>query len=430
MTDVSVTPVTTTDTSALDALILEIIGTEEGRRDPYSRYERIRAAAPIFRSSLGMWVCTGYDDCQTVLRDPHLGKAQDDATDAQIAARAGSATLGPDEEEWVRSRRSLLFLNPPDHTRLRGLVSKAFTPRTVERLRPEIERLVDELLDAFATGEPVDVIEALAFPLPVAVIGRMLGVPSEDWPRFRSIMQKTTVLLEPVVPQDELQEALATLRETDSYFLELVGLRRSDPQDDLISQLIAVEEGSDCLTERELIATATLLFGAGFETTTNLIGNGLYALLTHQDQLARLREDPELVRSAVEELLRFDSPVQLDARHAFTDVTIGGQAVREGETVMTMLGAANRDPDHFTDPARFDVGRDEGPPLSFGSGIHYCLGAALARVEAQVVLERLLARFATMELATDQKPVWRNRITIRGMTSLPVVFTPSVASAS
>ena len=424
MTDMSVTPVTTTGTSELDALILEILGTEEGRTDPYSRYERIRGEAPIFRSGLGMWVCTRYEDCQTVLRDPHLGKARDEDAKARNAERFSETILRPEDQEWAQRRRSLLFLNPPDHTRLRGLVSKAFTPRTVERLRPEIERLVDDLLDGFALGEPVDVIESLAFPLPVAVIGRMLGVPAADWPQFRTIMSKTTVLLEPVVAADELADALGTLKETDSYFLDLVGLRRREPQDDLISHLISVEEGSDRLTEDELIATATLLFGAGFETTTNLIGNGLYALLTHPDQLARLRSDRGLVRSGVEELLRYDSPVQLDARDAFADVTVGGETVGEGEMVMTILGAANRDPEHFTDPERLDVSRDEGPPLSFGGGIHYCLGAALARVEAQVVLERLLARFASMELATD-KPVWRNRITIRGLTALPVTFAPA-----
>lgn len=420
MTDMSVTPV-------LDALLLEILATPEGRADPYSRYARLRHEAPIFRSSLGMWVCSRFEDCQMVLRDPRLGKARDDRPDRRSADRFGEGTMTLEQIEYLRERRSLLFLNPPDHTRLRGLVSKAFTPRTVERLKPQIAQLVDDLLAAFPEGEPVDVMEVLAFPLPVAVIGRMLGVPAEDWPRFRSIMQTTTVLLEPVVPPEDLARALEAQRVTDGYFRDLVAERRRRPQDDLLSQLIAVEEESDRLSETELVSTATLLFGAGFETTTNLIGNGLYALLTHPDELARLRAGREgLVRSAVDELLRFDSPVQIDGRDAFEDVEVAGQRVREGETVLTLLGAANRDPDHFADPDRLDVGRDEGPPLSFSSGIHYCLGAALARAEAQILFDRLLSTFASMELASDE-PAWRNRITLRGLSALPVTFRRAAA---
>jgi cytochrome P450 len=248
----------------------------------------------------------------------------------------------------------------------------------------------------------------------------MLGVPSEDWPRFRSVMQATTVLLEPVVPREDLERALEGQRTIDEYFRGLVALRRREPQDDLVSQLIAVEEESDRLSEVELISTMTLLFGAGFETTTNLIGNGLYALLTNPAELDRLRADPAgLIRPAVDELLRFDSPVQLDGRDAFEDVEIGGHLVHAGETVLTLLGAANRDPDRFEDPDRLDVGRDEGPPLSFSSGIHYCLGAALARAEGQILLERLLATFGEITLATDA-PVWRDRITLRGLAELPV----------
>jgi cytochrome P450 len=410
------------DPTTLDLLLAEVLGTTEGRADPYSRYARIREAAPVYRSSLGMWICTRYDDCQAVLREPRMGRSPDDEADTKRAARFGELDMSPSEIEYLRERRSLLFLNPPDHTRLRGLVSKAFTPRTVERLRPQIVGLVDEILDRFEEGEPVDVIESLAFPLPVAVIGRMLGVPAADWPRFRFVMQEMTVLLEPMVPHDDLERALEAQRETDQYFRDLVAERRREPREDLISQLIAVEEGSDRLTETELVSTATLLFGAGFETTTNLIGNGLHALLRHPDEMARLRRDPVgLARSAVEELLRFDSPVQLDSRDAFEDLEIEGHGIAAGDIVLTLLGAANRDPGHFSDPDRLDVGRDEGPPLSFGNGIHYCLGAALARAEGQVVFERVLSRFGSIELATEA-PVWRDRITLRGLTELPVVF--------
>ncbi|HEV2362550.1 MAG TPA: cytochrome P450 [Acidimicrobiales bacterium] len=430
MTDMSVTTVASETpgpagpSPELDGLLLELFGTAEGRADPYSRYARMRSEAPLFQSSLGMWVSTRYEDAQMVLRDHRFGKAEDspDELRDRAAQRFGINEMTDEQADYLRERRSLLFLNPPDHTRLRGLVSKAFTPRTVEKLRPAIGELVDGILDGFDEGEPIDLINALAFPLPVAVIGRMLGVPAADWPQFQEIMREVTVLLEPMVPQDELRQALRRQGELDVYFRALLAERRREPQDDLISHMIAVEEGSDRLTENEVLSTSTLLFGAGFETTTNLIGNGIYSLLTHPDELQRLRDDRDLIRSGVEELLRFDSPVQLDGRRAFEDVEIGGRTIRAGSDVVTLLGAANRDPEHFTDPDRLDVGRDEGPPLSFASGIHYCLGAALARAEGQVVLERLLDRYPVWELATDT-PSWRNRLTLRGLTELPVVFT-------
>jgi len=411
----------------LDALFAEIIATPEGRRDPYARYERLRSTAPVYRSGIGFIVCTRYEECQFVLRDPRFGKDEDERED-RLRARFGHLEIFPRITEIMSDRRSLLFLNPPDHTRLRGLVSKAFTPRTVERLRPDIAELVDDLLDAVPEGEVVDVMDVLAFPLPVAVIGRMLGVPREDWERFRSVMGRATLLLEPVVADDELESALLAQGELEQYFRGLVAERRRQPAEDLLSQLIAVEEGSDRLNENELISTAILLFGAGFETTTNLIGNGLLALLTHPDQLARLRDDRRdggaggpAMRLAVDELLRYDSPVQFDGRRAFEDVDLSGVPVAKDQEIITVLGAANRDPGHFSDPDQLDLRRDEGPPLSFASGIHYCLGAALARAEGQVVFDRLLERYSSMELAGGS-PEFRNRITLRGLERLPVTF--------
>ena len=412
----------------LDAMFLETIGTPEGRRHPYGRYEALRSAAPVYRSGLGIVVCTRYDECNAVLRDPRLGKGREDP-EAQLRGRFGHLEIFPRMLELLNERRSLLFLNPPDHTRLRGLVAKAFTPRTVEALSPAIRRLVDDLLDEIPEGEAVDVMDALAFPLPAAVIGHMLGVPSEDWPRFRTVVSRATMLLEPVVADDELESAMEAQHELEQYFLALVAKRRRHPEDDLLSQLVSVQEGSDRLSETELISTAILLFGAGFETTTNLIGNGLLALLQHPDELARLRAarggaapgDATLMRSAVEELLRYDSPVQFDGRQAFEDLEIAGVPVARGEEVVTVLGAANRDPEHFSEPDRLDLGRDEGPPLSFASGIHFCLGAALARAEGQIVFDQLLERFSQMTL-TGADPAFRNRITLRGLVELPVVF--------
>ena len=405
----------------LDALFASIVGTDEGRRDPYAGYAALRSAAPVYRSGLGMVICTRYAECEFVLRDPRFGKDERDRSEV-IKERYGDLEIFPPEFlDMTRERRSLLFLNPPDHTRLRGLVSRAFTPRRVEELRPEILALVDGLLDALPDGEPVDAMEAIAYKLPVAVIGRMLGVPDTDFEQFREVMSRATILLEPIIDPNDLPPAIAAQQELEAYFLALVAKRRSEPGTDLLSGLIAVEEGSDRLTELELIGIAILLFGAGFETTTNLIGNGLLALLRHPDELARLRADPGLLRSGVDELLRYDSPVQFDGRHVLADAEIAGIPVAAGSEVITILGAANRDPEHFSDPDRLDVGRDEGPPMSFASGIHRCLGAALAQAEGQVFFGRLLERFSGVELA-DPEPTFRNRITLRGLEALPIVL--------
>ncbi|MHB1986895.1 MAG: cytochrome P450 [Acidimicrobiales bacterium] len=410
----------------LDALFAEVIGTPEGQRDPYGRYKALREAAPVYSSGLGIIICTRYEECQFVLRDPRFLKDQGTRQE-RIESRFGHLEIFPRVKELWSDHRSLLFLNPPDHTRLRSLVSKAFTPRTVERLRPEIIALVDGLLDRIVVDEVTDVMDALAFPLPANVISHMLGVPEEDWPRFRTVVSKATALLEPVIAEDEIEPALLAQLELEQYFRALAEKRRARPEDDLLSQLIAVAEGTDKLAEAELISTVILLFGAGFETTTNLIGNGLYALLTHPEQLARLRsglasdERGAVIRSAVEELLRYDSPVQFDGRQASEDVDIGGVTARRGSEVVAVLGAANRDPARFSDPEELDIGRDEGPPMSFASGIHFCLGAALARAEGQLVFERLLDRFANIELQ-NHSPEWKSRITLRGLADLPVVF--------
>jgi cytochrome P450 len=248
----------------------------------------------------------------------------------------------------------------------------------------------------------------------------MLGVPSSDWKHFREVMGRATILLEPVVSPDAIGPAIEAQGELETYFRALADERRARPRDDLVSKLIAVQQGTDKLTELELIGTAILIFGAGFETTTNLIGNGLLALLRHPAEMARLREDPRLLRSAVDELLRYDSPVQFDGRLVLEDTVIAGVPVERHDEIITILGAANRDPARFSDPDKLDVARDEGAALSFAAGIHFCLGAALARAEGQVFFGRLLDRFASIELATET-PVFRNRITLRGLSELPVV---------
>jgi cytochrome P450 len=401
-----------------DTLLVELVATPEGKADPYSRYATLRTHSPVHRSGFGFWVLTRYDDCQHLLRHPHVGKDFSGA----VSALGLSEEHQAEQAAFRNDHTNMLFADPPDHTRLRGLASRAFTPRTVEGLRPHIVALVEGLIDGFGDGE-VDVMDALAFPLPVTVIGEMLGVPAEDRGQFRPLVRASTALLELTITPEALKEATAASAALEKYFTDLVAERRARPQDDLLTKLIYAEDEGDRLSEIELVSTSILLFAAGFETTTHLLGNGLYALLQHPDELARLRADRTLLRTAVDEMLRFDSPVQINARTAYADIEIAGHQIGGGSTVLALLGAANRDPARFSDPDRFDVGRSEGAPLSFGSGIHYCLGAALARMEAQIVFDRLLDRFGTWEPVGGQ-PQHRDSLTLRGLVDLRVRFTP------
>lgn len=413
-----------TDSQAAgDAELFSLFFTPEGMADPNPHYHRLREVAPVHRSGTGVIFLTRYDDCREVLRDNRFGKAMTpdpplvgDPDPELIAYRARIATArtsGP---------TSMLFLNPPEHTRQRGLVSRVFTPRRVEQMRADIAELAEECFDAMAAAGEFDALELLGFPLPVAVVGKLVGVPREDWPSFRSLVAAAAVSLEPSATLAQLQAAEAAFAQTYAYFAELVVERQARPQDDLLSALLAVVDGDDTLSPEECIVVCLLLFSAGFETTTNLIGNGLGALLRHPDQQARLWSEPTLVPSAVEEILRWDSPVQLDARTALVPADVQGVPVEEGQRVFTLLGAANRDPAHFADPDRFDIARADGPPLSFASGIHYCLGANLARAEGQEVFAGLIRRFATIELAGEL--VQRPRLTLRGFNAVPVRVRP------
>jgi cytochrome P450 len=390
--------------------LLNELTTMVGRADPYPRYARLREISPVVRAEDGALVLTCYADCATVTRDARFVHMPPDAL----------AFLGfPDWADRPALQAlftSLLALNPPDHTRLRRLVSGAFTARRVQALRPAIERMVEDLLDGMS-GE-VDFIAALAFPLPVNVIGELLGVPAPDRPQFQSLVRDWTQVLEMMSEEvlERADPAAATIRE---YLAGLVAEKRRHPGTDLIDALIAAEAGGDQLTGDELLTTAGLLFAAGFETTTNLLANGLVALLDHPDQAALLRERPQLAQSAVEELLRFDSPVQLVARVVADPVELGGVAVDEGERVVAYLGAGNRDPQRFPDPDALRLDRPDNAPLSFGGGIHYCLGAPLARLEAQVALPALLSRFP--HLALSGAPQRRDSLTIKGFLRLPVV---------
>jgi cytochrome P450 len=382
--------------------------------DPYPTYHRLRTEDPVHHSPLGFWVLTRYEDVVAALRDPRFTK---EPIAAFVAARFGVAVppgLG----------LSMLDRDPPDHTRLRRLVNTAFTSRVVEGLRPHIQQIVDGLLDRVHAARAMDLIEEFAYPLPVIVICELLGVPVEDHERFKEwgldIARGLDAILLP--PDSEVgRRSVAARHALAAYFRGLIAERRASPRGDLLSALIAAEEAGDTLSVDELLATCILLLVAGHETTVNLIGNGTLALLRHPDQLRRLRENPGLIGSAVEELLRFDGPVQRTARIPSVDVTIDGRTIGKGEMVMPFIGAADRDPAQFPDPDCLDITRAENRHIAFGWGIHFCLGAPLARVEGQIAIGTLVQRLPNLALATD-RPEYRQSLTLRGLTSLPVTF--------
>jgi cytochrome P450 len=317
--------------------------------------------------------------------------------------------------------QTMLTSDPPQHTRLRGLVNKAFTARRLESLRPHIQEIVDELLDAMKGKRELDVIWDLGYPLPVIVIAELLGVPPDHREQFKHwsdgiVGSLGSAFAAPDVQQRAMDSATALV----GYFQGVIAERRRAPKDDLISALIAAEEQGQVLSEEELLATLVLLLVAGNETTTNLIGNGTLALLRHPDQLARLRSDPSIAETAVEELLRYDSPVQATGRVATEDIEVGGTVVKEGQVAFLLLGAANRDPAVFPEPDRLDLTRQDNRHVAFGYGIHFCLGAPLARIEAQVALPSLLARFPGLRLATGELE-WGGNLILRGLKRLPVV---------
>jgi cytochrome P450 len=381
--------------------------------DPYPTYHRLRVEDPVHWSPLGFWVLTRYEDVVAVLRDQRFAK---EAMIAAVAARFGLApgTIG----------LSMLDRDPPDHTRLRGLVSKAFTPRVVERLRPHIQEIVDGLLDRVEGQGTMDLIEEFAYPIPVMVICELLGVPVEDHERFKTwsldLARGLDSIMLPVDSEVARRSGIARQGLTD-YFRALIAARRAAPRNDLLSALIAAEEAGDTLSEDELLASSILLLVAGHETTVNLIGNGTLALLRHPDQLRRLRDDPGLIASAVEELLRYDGPVQRTARMPSVDVAIGGRTIKQGEMVMPFIGAADRDPAQFPDPDRLDLARADNRHVAFGMGIHFCLGAPLARVEGQLAINTLLRRLPKLALASE-RPEYRQSLTLRGLKALSVAF--------
>jgi cytochrome P450 len=386
------------------------------RVDPYGHYDTLRAAGPLVPSRLG-WLTASHGIADTVLRHPRFGHGEPQpATDP--VSRALQPPVAPDLVDPV-GPESMIGMDPPDHTRLRGLVSKVFTARAIERLTPRVDVLANELLDGPARSGRFDLMADFAGPLPVLVICEVLGIPSGQRAQFSQWGRHLAAALDLTLSASANRRATAALRALHIYFDGLFEQRRKDPGEDLLSRLLHVEDQGDVLSHRELMATCLILLLAGFETTVNLLGNGTLALMRNPDQLALLREQPELMGNAVEEMLRYDSPVQLTARIALDDVELGGTTVHAGRSVMTILAGANRDPSVFEDPHRFDVARANARRhLAFASGPHHCLGAALSRLEGAVAFRALLARFPTLELAGPVRR--RPTFLLRGLEQLPL----------
>ncbi len=380
-------------------------------QDPYPVYAAMRRRSPVHRSRLmNAWLFTRHADADVILRDHR--NFGNDPRKGTLTPRQ-QAMLPPPEEF------TLLFLDPPDHTRLRALVNKAFTSRAINALEGRIRTILASQLDAIEDPGSFDLMEAVAQPLPVIVVAEMLGVPLEDRAQFKAWSMQRARLLEPTVSPREREIAQIASSGFDAYFRKIIAARRTEPRDDILSALVQAQDEGNRLTERETLNMLRLLLIAGNETTTNLVGNGMLALLRNPDQLRRLREDPELIPSAVEELMRFDSPVQTTLRRALADCEVNGFEVRKRDNIAVLVGAANRDPEVFDDPDRLDVGRAKCPHLTLGRGIHHCLGAPLARLEGRIVFEMLLERFSQIGLLDDH-PRFRNSIVLRGLQSLPL----------
>lgn len=394
---------------------------KELRRDPYPYYRSLRERDPFHRSYLADgWVLSRYADVEAVLSDRRFSADERNQRRwKSIRARAERRGL-PDPYETDRA--SMLRLDPPDHTRLRNLVSKAFTPRAVERMRSRTEEVIDELLARLPASGRIELVGDFAAPLPVTVIAEMLGVPSADRDRFRHWSDEAVKTLGDSTAEEE-KAALRAMEELGEYIGAVAEERRREPRADLLSALVAAEEEGDKLSEQELFTTCVLLLVAGNETTTKLIGNAILALLRSPEQLELLRSEPKRIPGAVDELLRYDGPVQLTSRMVTEDTELAGRRLEKGQQLVLLLGAANRDPAQFEDPDRLDVTRENVRHLAFGQGLHFCLGAQLARLEGRLALEALITRLPDLRLAgPDDAVTWSTNTVLRGPMVLPLAI--------
>jgi cytochrome P450 len=401
-------------------LSLSQIHQPEYTANPYLLYRQLREADPVFwDEGIQAWVLTGYNDIVTALRDPRFS-AQRFMPEAEWLTDEVRAMLG---SPMRALERQMLFLDPPDHTRLRSLVSKAFTPRVIEGLRSYIQRIVDQLLDNVQDKGRMDMTSDFAFPLPAIVISQMLGVPPEDREQFMRWTEAFGRVLDggDLTPETGINAFLGVSEFMD-YFRKIVEQRQTQPKDDLIQALITAEEGGTVLSEEELLGNCVLLLAAGHGTTTHLIGNGMLALLRNPDQWHLLQEQPALVPAAVMELLRYDGPVQATSREAKEDLVLHGKQIHAGQSVIMSLGAASRDPAMFDDPDRLDIRRKENRHLAFGHGIHFCLGAPLARLEAEIAFGTLARRLHNPRIEDESRVRFFPSLVFRGLEELPITF--------
>lgn len=389
----------------------------DAQADPYPLYDVLRANGRVHWFPPGIWLVTRYDDCLGLLRDERLSS---DPTASELYQLMMPQMFRDSSPAAGMVPNLLLFMDPPDHTRLRRLVGAAFTRGAVEALRPRIGELASGILDRGREAGSLDVVADLAYPLPVTVIAELLGVPVSDQDRFGVWARDLIALLGQDASPEMAERADAAVLAFNEYFTDLAEERRTEPREDLLTHLVEAEVDGETLTNDELLATCILLLLAGHETTANLIGIGTLNLLRHPDVLARLRDDPSLITTAVEELLRFDSPVQATARTTLEPIEIADKQIEAGQRVMVMLACANRDPDVFDRPNELVVDRRPNPHIGLGGGIHFCLGAPLARLEARVVFEQLVA-LPRLELACDEVN-WRPSFAIRGLEALPVAL--------
>ena len=389
---------------------------DDFRRNPYPRYAELREEDRLHRNPDGFWVLTRYEDVLAIVRDARMSSHPRHAPE-----RRGRG--GPDAVEIPLigdgTIEIMLTADAPDHTRLRRLANKAFTPRAVEALRPRIVEIVDGMLSAALERGSLDVMHDIAEPLPVLVICDLMGVPVEDQAQFKPWSEAIARMLDNNVSEAQLAQAIPAVMGFVGYFAQLIEERKVTPREDLLSALIQAESEGEKLNQQELFAMIILLFIAGHETTTNLLGNGTLALLRNQDQLQLLRDDPSLAVAATEELLRYDSPVQITMRTATTDLEINGIPLAKGESVICGLAAGNRDPRYVESPEELRLERGKPAHLSFSNGMHYCLGAPLARLEGQIAFSAMATRLSSMEL-TDERPPYRDHFVLRGLASLPV----------
>ncbi len=388
--------------------------------NPYPTYDRLRSTTPIFYDEkIGMWFFTTHDDVSTLLKDRRLGRTMEHiATREELGLPPKNPAYAPFHK---LSAHSMFDKEPPDHTRLRALVHKVFTPKRVENLRAKIQAITDGLLDAVEPDGQMDLIADFAATLPVVVIAELLGVPEEDQGKLRPWSADIVAMYELNHTPETARRAVQAATEFSDYLIALARQRRAAPKDDLITALALVEEQGDTLTEDELVATCVLLLNAGHEATVNVLGNGLWALLQHPDQLAKLKANPALVPTAVEELLRYDTPLQLFRRWVLQDIEYKGHSFQKGEEFALLFGSANRDPARFDHADQLDVAREDNPHVSFSLGIHYCLGAPLARMELQIALATLLRRMPNLRLAGDA-PEFKPAYVIRGLKDLKLAF--------